>query len=259
MNLAGVEEYYGMNDYEDKGDYDGVWGIWDDKFLNFYGDKLNTFKPPFFSAFFSLSSHHPFEVPRQYEGKFKGGPLVIHKCIQYTDHSLKMFFDQVKKMPWYDNTLFVITADHTSSEIQFDETRTAWGFYSIPVLYFKPDNSLARMDTSITQQADIMPSVLGYLKYNEPFVAYGRNVFSDFGEPCAFQYKDNAYQLIQGDHLLLFDGRRSVALYAFKTDKLLQKNVLMKHPAIAVEMEKKIKGVIQQYNNRLIEDRMTIQ
>lgn len=259
MNLAGVEDYYGMNDYENKEDYDGIWGIWDDKFLRYYGDKLNTFKPPFFSAFFSLSSHHPFKVPEQYEDRFKGGPLVIHKCIQYTDHSLRMFFNQVRKMPWYDNTLFVITADHTSSEIQFEETRTAWGFYSIPVMYFKGDNSLARMDTAITQQADIMPSVLGYLKYDKPFLAYGRNVFSDAGQPCAFQYKDNAYQLIQGDHLLLFDGKKSIALYAFKKDKLLKENLLMTHPAVAATMERKIKGIIQQYNNRLIEDRMTIQ
>jgi phosphoglycerol transferase MdoB-like AlkP superfamily enzyme len=259
MNLAGVKEYYGMNDYKDKEDYDGIWGIWDDKFLRFYGNKLNSFKPPFFSAFFSLSSHHPFKVPDEYEGKFKGGPLVIHKCIQYTDHSLKMFFEQVKQMPWYNNTLFVITADHTSSEIQFAETRTAWGFYSVPVMYFKPDNSLARMDGSITQQADIMPSVLGYLKYDEPFFGFGRNIFSSSSEPCAFQFKDNAYQLMQKNHLLLFDGTKSVALYAFKTDKLLQENLLTKHPEIVAEMEKKIKVVIQQYNNRLIENRMTVQ
>jgi phosphoglycerol transferase MdoB-like AlkP superfamily enzyme len=259
MNLAGVEEYYGMNDYKEKADYDGIWGIWDEKFLGFYADKLNTFKPPFFSAFFSLSSHHPFKVPAEYENKFKGGPLVIHKCIQYTDYSLKKFFDTVKDMPWYHNTLFVITADHTSSEIQFEESRTAWGFYSIPVLYFKPDNSLSRMDSTVTQQTDILPSVLGYLKFDEPFVAYGRNIFSSTGEPCAFQYKDNAYQLIQGNYLLLFDGKRSLALYAYTTDRLLRENLLTIHPDIAIEMERKIKGVIQQYNNRLIEDRMTVQ
>jgi phosphoglycerol transferase MdoB-like AlkP superfamily enzyme len=258
MNLAGVKEYYGMDDYANKEDFDGLWGIWDEKFLNFYAEKLNTFKPPFFSAFFSVSSHHPFKVPEEYEQKFKGGPLVIHKCVEYTDYSLKKFFEQVKQMPWYANTLFVITADHTSSEIQFDETRTAWGFYAVPILFFKPDNSLAKRDSTITQHVDIMPSVLGYLHYDEPFLAYGRNVFATDREPFAFQYKDNAYQLIKDDFLFQFDGKKALALYNFKTDKLLKKNMLNNEPELAREFESKTKAIIQQYNNRMIEDRLSI-
>jgi phosphoglycerol transferase MdoB-like AlkP superfamily enzyme len=258
MNLAGVDEYYGMDDYSNKADYDGLWGIWDEKFLDFYADKLSTFKQPFFSSFFSLSSHHPFKVPQEYEAKFKGGPLVIHKCIEYADYSLRKFFDRVKNEPWYENTLFVITADHTSSEIQFDETRTAWGFYSVPVVYFRPDNSLSGVDSTITQQVDIMPSVLGYLHYDQPYLAYGRNVFSQEREPFAFQYKDNAYQLIKDDYLFQFDGKKGIALYNFKTDKLLRENVLPEHQDVAAKMETQIKAIIQQYNNRMIEDRLTI-
>lgn len=259
MNLAGVQEYYGMNEYNNEADYDGMWGIWDEKFLDYYATKLNEFKPPFFSAFFSVSSHHPFKIPVQYEDKFKGGPLVIHKCIQYTDYSLRKFFEKVSTMPWYENTLFVITADHTSSEIQFEETRTAWGFFSVPIVFFKPDSSLTSRDTIIAQQIDIMPSVLGYLKFDEPFVAYGRNVFSTETEPFAYNYKDNTYQLFLADYLYQYDGKKGVALYNFKTDKLLRQNLIDDRPEVVAKMERKIKAIIQQYNNRMIEDRLTIE
>jgi phosphoglycerol transferase MdoB-like AlkP superfamily enzyme len=257
MNLAGVEHYYGMTEYNNDDDFDGLWGIWDEKFLAFYGDQLNTFPQPFVSCFFSVSSHHPFKIPEEYEGKFKGGPLPIHKCIEYTDYSLRKYFEKVSKMPWYPNTLFVITADHTSSNIEFPEYRTAWGFYSVPVIFFKPDNSLARREQEIFQQTDIMPSVLGYLNFDESYVAFGRDDFKEDQEPFAFNYKDQAYQFFQGDYLLQFDGNRSVGLFNFKKDKMLEKNLVNEKADVVKSLEPKVKAVIQQYNNRMIEDKMT--
>jgi hypothetical protein len=258
MNIAGVEHYYGMKEYNNDDDFDGLWGIWDHKFLQFYAGQLNEFPQPFVSTFFSVSSHHPFAIPQEFESKFKGGPLAIHKCIQYTDYSLKKFFEEVSNQPWYKNTLFVITADHTSSEIQFEEHRTAWGFYSIPVIFFKPDNSLKERSMAITQQIDIMPSVLGYLHFDKPYVAFGRDVFRENSVPFAFNYKDNTYQFFEGDYLLVFDGVRSTGLYDFKRDKLIQHNLLAQHPETILEMEAKLKALIQQYNNRMIEDRLTV-
>jgi phosphoglycerol transferase MdoB-like AlkP superfamily enzyme len=258
VNVAGVDHYFGMTEYNNDDDFDGLWGIWDDKFFGFYADKLNEFPQPFMSAMFSVSSHHPFVIPKEFEGKFKGGPLVIHKCVEYTDYSLRKFFEKVSKMPWYDSTLFVITADHTSSEIQYEENKTAWGFYSIPIIFFKPDNSLSGRDQSIAQQIDIMPSVLSYLHYDAPYVAFGRDIFSTEVEPFAFNYKDNTYQLFEKDYLLVFDGSQSLGLYNFKTDKLIEHNLLDQYPAEVAGMEKRIKALIQQYNNRLIENRMVV-
>jgi phosphoglycerol transferase MdoB-like AlkP superfamily enzyme len=160
MNLAGVDHYYGMTEYGNDDDFDGLWGIWDEKFLQFYARKLNEFPQPFVSSFFSVTSHHPFKIPDEFEDTFKGGPLPIHKCVEYTDYGLRQFFKRASKMPWYENTLFVITADHTSSNIQFPEHRTAWGFYSIPIIFFKPDHSVQGRDSVIAQQIDIMPSLL---------------------------------------------------------------------------------------------------
>jgi hypothetical protein len=256
-NLAGVDHYYGMDEYDNDDDFDGIWGIWDEPFLNFYADKLNTFRQPFFSAFFSVSSHHPFEIPPQYTSRFRGGPMVIHKCVQYTDHALKKFFSKVSTMPWYKNTLFVITADHTSSEIEFAEGKTGWGLFSIPLILFKPDHSLVGMQNQIAEHTDIMPTVLSYLNYDSAYVAFGNDLLHNGEQRFSLTFYNNIYQYIEGDYLLQFDGRKAVGLYNFKTDKLMKRNVADDFQEVVIGMETKVKAIIQQYNNRVIEDRLT--
>lgn len=261
MNIAGFDDYYGLDEYGDTDDFDGIWGVWDHKFFRYFAAQLDTFNEPFVSVMFSVSSHHPFAVPEEFENKFEGGPLPILKCIEYTDYALEEFFQQVSRMPWYKNTLFVITADHCSSNIYFPEGHTAWGLYSVPVIFFKPDNSLAEKRNAIAQQIDIMPSVLGYLGYDRNYVAFGQDVFRPEGEePFAFNYNDNVYQLMTDDHLLMFDGERTVGLFNYVADPLM-KTDLKSDPGETGRlqaMERKVRAVIQQYNNRMIGDKLVL-
>lgn len=258
-NLAGIDHYYGKTEYGNDADFDGMWGIWDDKFFSFYADKLNEFPQPFMSSIFSVSSHHPFVVPEEFEGKFKGGDQPILKCIEYTDYALRRFFAEASTMPWYKNTLFVITADHVSSNIVFPESHTTWGLFSIPVIFFKPDNSLAERSASIAQQIDIMPSVLGQLKYDKPYVAFGHDVFDSTSTSFAFNYRDDIYNLYEGEYLLMFDGKRTISLYNFVKDRMLQQDIKKPDKDVAARMEQKIKAIIQQYNNRMVEEKLTVQ
>ncbi len=258
-NLAGFEHYYGKNEYGNDADFDGMWGIWDDRFFSFYADKLNEFPQPFMSSIFSVSSHHPFKVPEEFEKRFKGGDDPILKCIQYTDYSLKKFFEKASKMPWYRNTLFVITADHVSSNIIFPEGRTTRGLFSVPIIFFKPDNSLAEMNSDIAQQIDIMPSVLGYLHYDKPFIEFGRNVFDSTSDPFAFNYRDEVYNFYFEDYLLQFDGKKTIAVYNFRKDKILKNDIKKEIPEKVAEIEPIVKAIIQQYNNRMVEDRLTVE
>lgn len=183
-NSCGFDNYYGKDEYGQNEDYDGIWGIWDHKFLPYYAEKMKGFQEPFFTTFFSVSSHHPYNLPKEFEGKFKGGEMTIYRCIEYTDFALRKFFDQVSKMPWYNNTLFVITADHASAQINLKEYNTARGYFSVPIIFFDP-GVVTVNDTGepqplideIVQQIDIMPSILSYLNYDRPYVAFGRNVF----------------------------------------------------------------------------------
>lgn len=255
-NASGFKEYYGMNEYPDKGDFDGSWGIWDEEFFQFFAGKMNEFKQPFCTSIFSVSSHHPFVVPERYQGKFKKGPLPIHQCINYTDYALRRFFQTASQMPWYNNTLFVITGDHTSQS-SYLEYKTNIGAFEVPVIFFKPDGSLKSVVDDLAQQIDILPSVLGYLNYNRPYIAFGRNLFDAPEESFVMTYTSNTYQLIMGDYLYLYNGLTETGFFNLKTDLLLSNNLSGKLPAIESKMEGKMKAFIQQYNNRMLDNRMT--
>ncbi|MBN1413685.1 MAG: sulfatase-like hydrolase/transferase, partial [Bacteroidales bacterium] len=109
----GFDEYYGREEFSDETYYDGHWGIYDENFMQYYGEQLNAFPQPFLSVILTLSSHHPFNLPEKYQGKFKSGRQPgICEAISYADYSLQRFFEQVSSYKWFTNTLFVITADH---------------------------------------------------------------------------------------------------------------------------------------------------
>ncbi len=257
-NQCGFDDYFGKDEYGNNDDYDGIWGIWDEPFLQFFANKLHSFKEPFYTTLFTVSSHHPDKVPEQYVDRFKGGPLSVHRTIQYTDYALKKFFEKVSKEPWYKNTLFVFTADHASAGIQYPDYNNAAGYFSIPVFFYKSEQGWASFSKGdIAQQIDIMPTILGYLHYDQPYVAFGRNVFDTSSESFAFNFIDNTYQLFKADYLLQFDGVKSIGLYAFQEDRQLKNNLINEMPEIVTALETRIKAFIQQYNNRMVDDNLT--
>ncbi|HEV8514955.1 MAG TPA: sulfatase-like hydrolase/transferase [Cyclobacteriaceae bacterium] len=256
-NLSGFGNYFGKTEYNNDDDFDGYWGIWDEPFLQFYARKMDSFKQPFFTTLFTVSSHHPYNLPEGYENKFKGGPKLVHRTIEYTDFALKRFFKSASAMPWFNNTLFVITADHASAEIQVPEYNSAWGYFSIPIFFYHAGENSGGLRKEIIQQIDIMPSVLGYLHYDHPYVAFGRDIFHDSVKPFAFNYLNNVYQMFRGDYLLQFDGSKATTLYQFKKDRTLQNNLVNELPDTVRNMENSLKAFIQQYNNRMVDNNLT--
>lgn len=261
-NLSGFDGYFGKDEYEDTyratDDFDGIWGIWDEKFLQYFATKMNSFKQPFYTTVFTVSSHHPYNLPSEYENVFKGGPKPVHRTIQYTDMALRKFFAKASKMPWFNNTLFVLTADHASAEIQFQEYNSPSGYFAVPIIFYEPGSSPLPMKNEIVQQADILPTVLGNLHFDEPYVSFGRDVFGD-EEPFVFNYLNNTYQAFMGDYFLQFDGTKSIGLYNFKTDKTISNNLLASRPEVVSKMELRLKAFIQQYNNRMVDDKLTVE
>ena len=114
---TGFQHYYGRTEYEaahGTGDFDGTWAIWDEPFLQYYAEEMSKMKQPFMTAVFTASSHHPFVVPEQYRRKFPEEHLEIQKCIRYTDMAIGRFFETASRQPWFENTIFVLTSDHTN-------------------------------------------------------------------------------------------------------------------------------------------------
>ncbi len=262
---TGFERYYGRTEYnEDKRfngdeDFDGTWAIWDEPFLQFYAEKMSEFKQPFMTALFTASSHHPYVIPDKYKQKYPEEGIVIHKCIRYTDNALRRFFDTAKTKPWYKNTLFVITSDHTNQS-DHDYYQTDLGGFCSPIIFFDPSGELKPgMRNAIAQQIDIMPTVLGYLGYDRPFVAFGCNLFNTPDENTwAVNYLNGIYQYIKGDYLLQFDGQKTKALYRFRTDLLLKDNLAAHLPEVRQSMEREVKAIIQSYMTRMTTNSLVI-
>ena len=254
-NFAGYDNYYGRKEYNNEKDYDGNWGIWDEEFLQYTANTINKKQQPFFATLFTLTSHHPYNIPDRYKTKFKSGTLEIEKAISYTDFALSKFFETAKKMPWYNNTLFVLSADHTGvSEDSYFNNRI--GNYSIPIIYFMQNSNLKRFDSTTTQHIDIMPSVLDYINYPNPYFAFGTSVFDSTVDHFALNINNDVYQYIQNKYTLQFDGEKSIELCNYMNDSLLKIDLLHKKPEVVKQMETKAKAIIQTYQQCLINNKM---
>ena len=255
--IAGFENYYGLNEYPNKEDNDGAWGIFDEPYLQYFANELSKKKQPFFCGVFTLSSHHPYGLPAKYESIFKGGKEPIARTIQYTDHSLKLFFNAAKKTAWYKNTLFVITADHTSSSNNY-YYRNSIGTFAVPILFYKEGVAISADSNTIVEHADIMPSVLHLLGMKDPFISFGKSIFSN-DEKFMVNYLNGTYWMVSKDRLLQFDGEKSVGYYNFKTDPMLEINLKGKERKQEEEMTNFLKAYLQQYNERLIKNNTIVE
>ncbi|WP_293933905.1 LTA synthase family protein [Sphingobacterium sp. UBA6645] len=256
MQLAGIKNYFGKNEYNNDDDFDGIWGIWDEPFMQFMAKKIDTFKQPFFSSFFSLSSHHPFKVPEQYAGKFPKGQLPLHEPIGYADNALRQFFNTASKSEWYNNTLFVIVADHASM-IHFPEYNTTPNFFSIPIIFYYPGGELKGLSDKLIQQIDIMPTVLNYLQYDKPYFAFGSDAFDPRRDNFLVNNIGGSYNFFMGDYFMTFDNERPSSLHNLKTDPSLSKDLMKEEPQTLDSLKRHLEAFIQQYNNRMIHNKLT--
>ena len=260
---TGFQQYYGREDYdEDKrfggdDDFDGMWAIWDEPFLQYYATKMSEMKEPFMTAVFTASSHHPYEIPEKYKDVYPEEGIIMHKCIRYTDMAIGKFFETASKQPWFNNTIFVMTSDHTNMS-DHDYYQTDLGGFCSPIIIYEPGNPDCQpeMQDKIAQQIDILPTVMGMLHYPKPYFGFGIDVLNTSAEDTwAVNYLNGIYQYVKHGHVLQFDGQQTKAVYAL-TDSLMQHDVKGKVPQ-QQQMERELKAIIQQYMERMTQDRLT--
>lgn len=257
---SGFQKYYGRTEYNQDPryhgdeDFDGTWAIWDEEFLQYYCDKMSEMKQPFVTSVFTASSHTPYDLPERYKLRFPPTDPGIFAVTAYSDNAVRLFFEKAKKQPWYNNTLFVLTADHAQPYPVDPAFKSDIGRYKVPIVFFAPGmpELMTGVDRDrIISQADIMPTVLGILGYDRPYVAFGEDVLhTEAKETCAFNYLNESacYQYLQGDWMLQFDGEKVVHAYEFKKDTLQKHDVKERCPK---EYEQRLKSVIQQYMHRM--------
>lgn len=257
---AGFDNYLGKNEYGNEADFDGIWGIWDEEFFGFYAHQMSKMKEPFLTSLFSVSSHDPFILPKKHQNKFPKGNLPIQETIGYTDYALKKFFEAASKTPWFENTIFIITADHAATFSDLAEYKTPSGFFAVPFIIYEPSNPNMKgyNKTDVVQQIDIMPSVLGMLNYPNDYIAFGKNALDTTKRHFSMGYMAQNYHLFENENLLQYDGKQISGMYNFVKDPFFKENNKTKSNLEREEMLKLSQAFIQEYNRRMIHNQMRV-
>ncbi|MCD9616446.1 LTA synthase family protein [Chryseobacterium gleum] len=252
-NILGFKHYFGKTEYNHDEDFDGMWAVWDEPFLQYFAKNVGK-KQPFMTTVFTASSHHPFKIPEKYNGKFKKGKIEMHEPIQYTDYAIKKYFETAKKQPWFNNTIFVFTGDHTN-QVYYPEYEKAMNRYAVPLIFYSPnpEYQLKGVSQEIAQQADIYPTLADLIGYNKPIRSWGRSLVSDKKYPFIVVNSDGSMeQFMIGNYIYRFDGKEIVGVYD-KSDLGLEKNLVNEIKNPEVELGKKTaKAWYQDYMDRVI-------
>jgi len=257
-NILGFDHYYGMTEYNNDSDFDGSWGIWDEPFLKYMKRELDKKEKPFFSTVFTLSSHEPYKVPLQYEGKFPKGHVPIHQCIGYTDNAFREFFKEAKKSKWYNNTIFIITADHCNNVYFKDEYyHKVLNRVAVPILIFSPKENYKGVREDLAQHIDLYPTILDAVGYNKKFRSWGRSLLANKvdEQPYLLNYIAGTYFFAKDDFFCTFDGMNITGLYS-KEDKKMHKDLKSVFPNVKYDFELSCKAYLQSYFNSIIDKKI---
>ncbi len=256
---AGFDDYYGRSEYNNEADYDGTWGIYDEEFYKWSVQQFSKMSEPFFNTIFSISSHPPYAIPEKYEGNFVGGPTDMHNSVRYSDYALSQFFNAAKKEPWYENTLFIIVADHTPAS-GTPKYFKDMGNMHIPLVFFHPkDSSFKGRNDKVVGQTDIMPSILDLIGHKDPFFSFGQSVFNSrpgFSASCVGNKFLYFADIDKKGYLLTYQNGKVIGVYDLEDQ--LQKVNLRDNKELTEKLENHLKAMIQSYNSALINNKMTM-
>ncbi|MBD8084058.1 LTA synthase family protein [Chryseobacterium caseinilyticum] len=252
-NILGFKNYYGLNEYNGQKDFDGMWAIWDEPFLQYFAKNTGK-KQPFMSTVFTASSHHPFKIPEKYQGKFKKGKIEMHEPMQYTDYAIKKYFETAEKQPWFHNTIFVFTGDHTN-QTAYSEYEKLMNRFAVPLIFYSPNPAyqLKGVNAELAQQIDIYPTLADLIGYNRKIRSWGRSLLSEKQyQPLIVNSDGSSEQFIYGNFMYRFDGKDITGIY-FKEDLGFENNQIDKLKTPETEKGKLVaKAWYQDYMNRVI-------
>lgn len=255
----GFQKYFGRTEFNNEDQCDAAWGALDEYFLPWTAKSITSeLKEPFLAGLFTLSSHHPYFVPEEYRDVLPADPNVpLAQSIAYADMSLKLFFEEAKKQPWYENTVFVLMADHTPAG-STPAFQSYTGMYRIPIAIFDPQNNQGVVEEKIFNQVDVMPTVLDLIGYKQKAYSFGNSYYDKTKVPFSINYISESYLYFQGDYMLNFIDDHVAGLYNYQLDSLNLLDSAAYYPKLTKDMEVKVKGFIQRYNNDLIHNNMMI-
>ena len=194
----------------DKAKFANIWGVSDE---DLFGNAVRVFDDQhargekIFSVIMTTSNHKPFTFPPGVNGvPEKGGGR--EAGVRYADYAIGRFFDMAKTRPWFDDTIFVIVADHGARVYGREDIpiRT----YEIPLVLYSPKHIKPGRVDALTSQIDVAPTVIGMLNFNYDSTFFGIDVLRD-------SYPDRLIPLNHNRDIALFDGRNLIEIGFRKT------------------------------------------
>ena len=251
-NTLGYEQYYGRTEFNNDNEFDGFWGIWDEPFFLFTKSILDQKKTPFLSTIFTISSHEPYIIPKKYEGVFDKGDLQMHQCVGYTDFALKKFFESSKNSDWFDDTIFIFTADH-GNQTFYPFYKKMVNRFANPLMIYKPNSNLVGVDNRLASHMDIFPTVADLIDYPKPFRSWGRSLVSDdTTEPFVVNYfSGGSYFIMDENYICVHNGFDAIGFYELN-DKNFENNIIDQKNQLMVDLEKKCSLFLENYFNTLM-------
>ena len=258
----GVDRVLDRHSYDNDADYDGNWGIFDHAMAEFaVKDLSENVAEPFYAGWFTISNHGPYTVPSYWQPDgYKNKEEGMERAVEYTDRALRHFFNEAKRQPWYDNTIFVITGDHGCRDLKGTKYNNAYIMYQIPFIVYTPDGSIAprRIDDRVMSHIDINATILGLLDYRKPYVSLGTDLLNDTVPHYAVNFVNNQFQVLDTRYLvqLSADAKSVIAVYDIENDQELSS------PLSTCEVDSMIsycRLFLQDYTDRIINNRMSIE
>lgn len=192
------------------------WGASDEDLFEYQLRHADSDHRPFFSIIMTSTSHEPFDAPvTKYFGEDTEVDL-YKNSIRYTDSCLAAYLSAAKIKDWYNNTLFIITADHAH---KYPRERSAFEplRHKIPLFFYggalKKEFQGAKI-TKPVSQVDIAPTILSQLKINTDNFFFGNNIFNPSSTGFAFYSYDNGFGLITPDKTLVYDNDMDKVIYS---------------------------------------------
>ncbi|HEX8059812.1 MAG TPA: LTA synthase family protein, partial [Cyclobacteriaceae bacterium] len=204
--------YFSANDYivtdreglsDDEIDYENIWGVADENLFTLAQreiDKTVAEGKPVFAQVMTTSNHRPFTYP---DGRID---IPSHTgregAVKYTDYAIGRFIRECSKKPWFDNTLFIIVADHCSGSA--GTTNLPVDKYHIPMMIYSPKHVEPGRMERMMSQIDIGPTVFGMLNFSYNSKFYGVDIFKlEEGRERAFISTYQLLGFIRKDQLLI--------------------------------------------------------
>jgi phosphoglycerol transferase MdoB-like AlkP superfamily enzyme len=188
---------------------ENVWGVSDEDLYTLalgQMDQIHAEGKPFFLHVMTTSNHRPYTFP---EGRVKQANGTRQGAVAYTDWSIGDFIRRAREKSYFDDTIFVITADHCASSA--GKTSVPVNRYHVPLWIYAPKHITPQRVDRLMGQVDIAPTLLGLLNFSYRSRFFGYDVFQlEPGRERAFPATYEKLGYLHNDVLTVLEPQRKL-------------------------------------------------